>query len=114
MPAAAVEAFVDDEGLLAEVVEQVALELLVGARVHGADVQVADLAAGELVHHGPAAVHPAVVLQVGLGSGGERLEADGPGAVLLRLGVDQELEFAAGDEVEQLPVVVAGLERRGR
>ena len=107
---AAVEALVDDQRLLVLVLEQVALELGERGGVHRLDVQIADFTVGQFGDHLLAVFHPAVVFQVALRDGGERFEIDGPGAVGCGFGVHQEFELAARKNVEELPVVVAGLQ----
>ena len=108
--AASVEALVDDQRLLVLVLQQVALELGERGRVHRLDVQIADFAVGQFGDHLLAVFHPAVVLQVAHGGAGERLQIDGPGALGRGLGIHQELELAARQNIEELPVVLAGLQ----
>ena len=76
---------VDDERLLRAVRRQIELELLQRGRVHRADVQVADLAATQPVHHLAAVVHPLRVLQVGERAGAERCPRQFPHAFSRRL-----------------------------
>src|SRR6185369_12119940 len=70
--AAAVVADVDDEAELAlGGGEEVALVVPDAGHVHGADVEVAELAAGELVDQGGVAEDLVVVAEVGVGGGGD-------------------------------------------
>ena len=61
-------------------------------------------------HHLLAVFHPAVVLQVAHGGAVQRFQIDGPGAIGRGLGIHQELELAARQNVEELPVILAGLQ----
>ena len=101
--AAAVPALVDDEGLLVAAFANLLFELAERGRVHGLDVEVADLAAGEVIAVGD--LHPVLV-------GGPVL-VDVRDAVAAGLFVRLELDYP--DIVDQIrpQMEAARLRKRG-
>ena len=108
--AAAVEALIDDERLLRAVGREIELEAPQRRRVHGADVQVADLAVARLGDHLAAIGDPALVLQIAERLVVDRRDRHFPRAGARRLVVQQEVELLAQRIGESLPVVVRRLQ----
>src|SRR5690349_4131913 len=86
------------------------LELRQRGLVHRLDVQVADSAAGELIHEGPSLLDPSLIAQVAEGRQGDRLVLDLPGPLGDGLVIQGQLDLAIEPPAEEGEVVIPSLD----
>src|SRR5262249_13506338 len=111
--AASVPSLVDNDCFLVAILPQLLFEFLKRRRIHRLNVKVTDPAARQLFGDLAPFLDPALVAKLILLQGRDGLDPGLPGTVLIGLVVECDFDLAVQPvgAVQQLPVVVAGLDR---